>query len=283
MWIRRTLAALGLALVMSACGQHQTQRTAVASYLQRVNRIETELTVPLGTVTTTGNEFAEEQKAGGTLTNLVSASHRQALLNALSRIVVLRARLASIKTPPPAAKLRQLLLEIIDGQAALTREVAQLVVFLPRFDAGLAPLVPATRQLESALAQQTPAASAGTAYAEKAAALRRFKAAIDATLRRIAALQPPAVSTPAFRTEVKSLRGMSSSAGQLADSLANGPLANVQQLLLQFNQAAVSNQTLAAQKAQIAAVRAYDNQSVRLQKLTEAAELERLHLDYTLK
>jgi hypothetical protein len=61
-------------------------------------------------------------------------------------------------------------------------------------------------------------------------------------------------------------------------ALAGGPHGNVQQLLIQFDRAATSNQTLAAQKARIAAVRAYDRASARLNKLTRAAELERLHL-----
>ena len=180
---KTTLAAVALALLAAGCGQQQpTQREALASYLKHVNKIESALTRPLASVTSAGNQFAQEQARGGTLTNLVTASHRQALIGAWSQIVALRARLAAVKAPPAAARLRGLLLQIIDGQAALTREVAQLVDFLPSFSAALRPLAPATRQLELALAQQSSSRVAGVsaAYAGKAAALQQCKHAVDA-------------------------------------------------------------------------------------------------------
>ena len=45
----------------------------------------------------------------------------------MTRIRALRARLAAIGAPPAAGHLRVLLLELIDGDAAMTRELAELV------------------------------------------------------------------------------------------------------------------------------------------------------------
>jgi hypothetical protein len=73
--------------------------------------------------------------------------------------------LAAVKTPPAAVRLRSVLLQIVGGEAALTREFARLVDFLPRFSAALRPLAPATTQLELALAQLTASTPAGVTAA----------------------------------------------------------------------------------------------------------------------
>lgn len=282
-----TLAAVALAtvaLLAAGCGQQQSQRDAVATYLKQVDKVESALARPLATVTTIGNQFAQEQSSGGTLTTLVTTSHRQALLGAWSQITMLRSHLAAIRTPFAASRLRGMLLAIVDGQARLTRELAELVEFLPRFGATLRPLVHATRRLELALAQQTVAGAAAISavYASKAAALRQFKRSVDGVVTQLLRLQPPAVSRPQYETELASLKGMSSSAGRLAGALTSGAQANVQKLLLGFDRAATLSQTIPAQKAQIAAVRAYDNQSTLIQQLSQAAERERLRLANTL-
>jgi hypothetical protein len=272
--------ALILGGLLAGCGQHQSQRAAVALYLKQVNRIEKQLVTPLSKVTTTGTQFSQEQRSGGSLTSLLPISQQEALLGAWSQIEALRARLAALKTPPPAGHLRSLLLQVIDGQAGLTHELAQLVVFLPRYDEDLRPLGPATRRLEVALSQQTAFGSAAVTavYAGKAAALRQFQSSLNRVLAKLRELVPPAVSKPDYTGQVAALRGMSTTAGQLAAALQGGPTSGVQQLLAKFDRAATSNQTISAQKARIAAVRAYDGESTRLAKLSQAAELERLRL-----
>jgi hypothetical protein len=283
MRLQTAMLAVALGLGVAGCGQQSTPRQEVAAYLTHVNRIESELSRPLETVTTAGRQFAQEQGSGGTLTNLVTSSHEQALLGALSQITAVRARLAAIRAPAAAANLRGLLLQIVDGEAELTREVARLVDFLPRFNAALRPLAPATRSLEHALSQPGASGSSVAAeYAAKAAALRRFKHAVDGVVSELRGLQPPAVSRPQYETQLAALRGMSTSSGRLATAIADGPQGNVQPLLTAFDRAATLNQTISAQKAEIAAIRAYDDQSTRLARLSQAAEEERLRLANTL-
>lgn len=278
-----TLASAALALLVAACGQSPGPRANVASYLKRVNKVEASLTAPLNAVTNAGQQFQQTQRSGGSLTNLVYESQQRQLMNAWSRVMAVRGRLAAIKAPAPAAHLRALLLQIIDTQARQTRQVAELVVFLPRYDAALAALGPATTRLRVALAQPTVYGAAAVAAldASKASALRRFKAQVDAIAGRLGRLRPPAVSKPDYDRQIASLRGMSSSAGKLASALGGGPQANLQPLLVQFDRAATSGQTVAAQKARIAAVRAFDGESAKLASLARAAELERLRLART--
>jgi hypothetical protein len=282
---RLALAALAVGLLVAGCGGSSSPRPAVASYLQQVNKIETELATPLSTVSVTGSEFAKLESARGRQPNIgvYEAQNRQ-LLGALAQIQALRRKLIALDAPPPAAHLRSLLIQVVTLQAKLTHEAARLVLFLPRFTAELQPLGPATRRLEAALSQQTVVGSAGVAavYASKAAALRQFKATLDSVLARLRGLYAPSVSRPEYESQLRALAGMSTSAGQLAGALTGGPQGNIRELLLQFDKAAASNQTLAAQRAQIAAVKSYDAEQASLSKLTQAAELERLRLQNTL-
>jgi hypothetical protein len=277
---RTTLAAVALALVVAGCGQTSNPRAAVATYLTRVNKLERALVHPLSVVTSTGRQFAKEQRNGGTLTNLLPAAHRDALLRALARLDAVRARLAALKAPAAAMHLRSLLLRVIDVQAGLTREEAQLVIFLPAYAKALAPLAPVTRRLEATLSQQTAYGQAAVAavYASKATALRRFHTAVDGIVKHLEQLRSPAVTRSDYVRQIAALKGMSATASALADALTGGPHGDIQQLLVKFDRAAASTQTVAAQKAHIAAVRVYDNQSARLVKLARAAELERLRL-----
>lgn len=280
MWTRRGLIALGVASLIAGCGQHQSQRAEVATYLAKVDRVEKALAAQLSKVTQAASQFAQAQQTGGSLTSLVYSADAQKLLKAGSQIRLLGRRLAAMRAPRAAAQLRSLLLQIDAGEAQLTHELAQLVTFIPRFIAALHPLSPATIRLQDSLSKGAAlsSANAATVYATKAAAVRRFKEVVDAILTQLRQLVPPPVQRPNYTTELASLRGMSATAGQLATSLQENQQADIQPLLLRFERAATLNQTVAAQKAQIAAIRAYDDQSLKLARLSQAAEQERLRL-----
>ena len=276
---RAILAAAALAVLLAGCGQNRSQRAAVAAYLTHVNRIERALTKPFAAVTLAGQRFSSEEQAGGTLTGLLIATHELQLVKALSQIEARRAELADIRAPRPASRLRTLLLELIDGEAHLTRELAQLVSFLPQYTSALRPLPSATRRLQAALSKPAVAgSSASSAYADKAGALRQFKRTVDGMLSQIRRAHPPQLEAASYRTEVASLQGMSSAGGHLAGALEGGSPASVQQLLLRFQRAASLNLTVPAQKAQIADIKAYDRQIVSLSQLSRAAEQERFRL-----
>jgi hypothetical protein len=285
---RAALAASVLAVLLAGCGgSNKSQRPAVALYVNRVNTIESRLAKPLQTVTKAGSQFASNQgKAVGSLTSLSGLAEEQALLHALAQIHALRGQLAAIAPPPAAAHLRMLLLSLVDGEAGMTTELGQLVAFLPRFAAALTSLTPATNKLQSALAVSKPL-GVGTAgvtaeLAVKARALTAYEARLGAVLRRLGRLHPPPVSRPQYRTQIGTLRRMSAAAGNLAHGLATGS-SNVAPLLQAFDSAAAGNQTLAAQRAQDAAIRAYDRRAKRLDTLAQDVEAERARLSTDLK
>jgi hypothetical protein len=75
---------------------------------------------------------------------------------------------------------------------------------------------------------------------------------------------------------------MSASSEKLAAALGDGAQGNVQQLLTEFDRAALSTQSRAVQKAQIASIRAYDSQSQKLAALSTRIDMERQRLADTV-
>jgi signal transduction histidine kinase len=278
--VRRTLALLAsaAALLVAGCGHSSSQRPAVARYIQRVDSVEAELAAPLASVTQLGAQFARQQGLGGS--SLSGFVAQGTISGALGRIVAVRRQLAAIPAPAPAGRLRSLLLQVVDGQIRLTRELGKLIVFLPRFSHALAPLGPAMQRLEGALSQQSAYGTAAVAavYADKAAALRSFQAELQRILGQLRRLQPPAVSKPDYDAQISALKGMSANAGRLAGAIAQGPQGNVQPLLTAFDQAAASAQSQAVQRAHAAAVKSYNGQIARISNLSEEANRERLRL-----
>ena len=237
--------------VVAGCGHESSQRAAVARYIKEVNRLETALDGPLSNVTTAGVDFMLGQKAGPHRQPASYGAEELTLLSALARIRALGGELAAPAAPAVAHRLRTLLLELVDGQASTTHQVALLVAFLPRFDAALTKLAPATADLNRALRTRTaPTRAAITSSdAAKAAALRRFKAHDDVIGRRLRPLPPPAASAPNYHTQLASLEGMSDAAGRLADAVTSGALSRVRPLLAAYDRAARSDQLPDAQKA----------------------------------
>jgi division protein CdvB (Snf7/Vps24/ESCRT-III family) len=284
--VRRLVTAAALAVVLSGCGQAANpERTAVARYLTRVQKVETAFTKPLGEVTQDGDQFAQHNfKSSSVLGREALAAEESSLLRAATQIDALRARLASLASPAAAAQLRALLLKLAQRQAALAREVAGIVVFVPSFSAVLEPLRPATQRLAHVLADNTASSSGAVADldAAKASALRRFAATVQTIETGVRRLHPPAISAPGYRTQLVSLQGMSQTAGELATALTSADNSRIAPLLVRFDHAATLNATVGAQRAQIAAVRAYDAQVDSVSRLVDRIDTVRYRLDSTL-
>jgi hypothetical protein len=277
--------AIALAAAVAGCGgQGQARGQRTVTYVTRVNAIERQLSVPLQAVTRVSAHFAAPS-GGGRKAGAGVAADETALRGALRHIRTLRAQLAAVKAPAAAARLRSLLLRLVNQQAYLTAQTAKLVAFLPTFAAVLRPLAPATLRLEHVLSigQASGAAAVQAVYAEKAAALRSFQSTLDGMLARLRKLTPPRVMMPNYRAQVTSFAGMSSSAGKLAGVVGSGQTAQVAGLLQAFDRAAAGSQAVSVQKAEAAAVKAYNAQATRVSALTVQAERERLRLAGTLR
>jgi hypothetical protein len=276
---------LALAAALAGCGSsHSSQRSAVAGYIRKLDRIEVQLKAPLAAVTHAGTQLAASPRRATLLGNLAQASNQQALASALQRIRALETRLRAVAYPAPARHLRSLVLTLTAGEADLTQQLRLLSRFLPRFGAALTPLGPATLTLERVLSQRSAYGTAAVAalFAAKAKALRGFEATAAHIAARLDRLHPPRVSIPEYRAELMSLHGMSATSGRLATALAGGAPGNVSSLLNAFDRAAAATHTPAVARAQIRAIKAYNASTARLSGLSQAIASERLRLSNTL-
>jgi hypothetical protein len=275
--------AIGIAL--AACGaSHPSSRAAVARYIRAVDRIELELRAPLAAVTRAGSQLAATPKRTTLLGNLERVGSEQALSASLAKLEAAKAKLAAMDTPVAARHLRSLLLSLTAAEAGLTHQLRLLAVFLPRFSAALSPLGPSILSLEKTLGQTQAYGTAAVSalYAAKAQALRRFHGVTATITGRLRRLEPPRVSLPQYRAELTSLQGMGTASGRLASALSGGTPGNVRPLLVAFDRAASATRTRSVQRAQTAAIKAYDSATIRLNTLAGEVTQERLRLSNTL-
>jgi hypothetical protein len=255
----RAVALAGvLCCLASACGNSHRERHEVSAYLKQVNAIELRLARPLRQVTAADRSFAGKHPDP-------AAAHRR-LAHARIGVQAAERRLRALDPPPVARHLQALVLELVRREDALAGEIEQLTVFAPRFNAALRPLGPASVALRTALAAKTPLKAKASALDAYAVQVR----SVELDLDRIVA---PPVTRPTLTAQIATLRRVRTSVGALSDALAKNRAKDVPELLRRFDAAAVSNQSVAVQKAEIAAVAAYDARLRALGKL--AAKIAR--------
>ena len=271
------LAALAtgilVAVVLGAGGVfgHTSSRKAVSRYIEDVNAAQQEMRVPLARVLQAYRHYA--QGSGG------SARVEPELAQAERTLRTLGRRVEAIEAPPDAQRLRTLLGRLFAAEADITAEVDRLVRFTPAYRAVLAEAQAAGAELGKALAAApvpTPHTVRGTA-AEIAAAKAAYTAAsaraaaaqadaVDAydrrlgtVLRRVLALRPPPILQPSYDAQVGAFRELRASGGRLAAELRKADRSRVQALGQAFGASARTAGSAAAQRAEIAAVKAYDS------------------------
>ena len=109
-----------------------------------------------------------------------------------------------------------------------------------------------------AAAQAAFNAAAAQAAAEQAAAIDVYDAKVVVLLRRLRRLRPPAVMTPVYRTELQTLLASRKAGAALAARLRTHDRSDVAELGRRFTLATRRAQGVQAQRAQNAAIKAYD-------------------------
>jgi hypothetical protein len=268
MAIRFTATAVALALLAAGCGGGgPSRRDVVSEYITKVNQIEVSLGAPSRAIATASRQLVRK-----------GASHTAAearLRGAARQIDGLRRRLAAVAAPPEARRLRSLLLDLSSREASVARELAALAAFLPAFVTALQPLADADKDLQAALKAKSPATA-------KAAALEKYAARVARIRHALELLRPPPVSAPGHAAQIAALTRIRSSALALAKALREQDANAIPQLLHRFNVATVSNQSLAAQRARIDAVRTYNARVHSLDALQTRIYRERTRLQKTL-
>ena len=266
-------AAVAATFVNHKSSGESRQRKALSAYIDHVNAIQNQMHIQLTRVSFAYRDLSAQ-----------SARRKRApaeLASAALTLTKLGHRLAVTTAPPEAKKLRVLLVRLVARQAAMTREVRQLALFTPRFSVIVGRLRAVSAQFDAAMKkipQLTQPRVRGT-KAQVAAAVRAFRAQQDASasaqadaidaytgslrvlIRRLHALAAPAVVAPAFDAEVRSLQDVVATGSSLSAELRSPARTALATRIRAFTLAGREAGTLAVQRAQIAAIKAFNRRS----------------------
>jgi hypothetical protein len=283
-------AAVAATFVGHKSSGESRQRKAVSDYIDTVNLIQNQMHIQLTRVS-----FAYRDLATHSGRRKLAPRELGAAATTLTR---LDRRLVATPAPPEAKKLRALLVRLVAQQASLTREVQQLATFTPRFSVFLDRLRTASTRFDTAM-RSIPKPTLKTVRgtkAQAAAAVREYRAQQDAAaaaqaraidtyvagvtelvtgLRKLTA---PAVVAPAYDAEVRALHDVAAAGKRLSAELRTADRTHAADRIRTFTLAGREAGTLAVQRAQIAAIRAYNRRSHAIGTSSSAvqAELTRL-------
>ena len=124
------------------------------------------------------------------------------------------------------------------------------------------------------------ALSAPRTRKEQAAALDQYAAPLDAAAKQLAKLEAPRVVAPSQHTQIRTYRLIAARARALATALRNGKSGAQEVHDLQV--AVATSASTEAQKARIAAIKAFNGRTAKLRRLEADAQRERNRLERTL-
>jgi hypothetical protein len=266
--LRLALPAVALVLLVSACGGGHERRDSLQAYITQVNATQVKMRKPLLQVERAYRDFG--RKKGPTLTAL-----EPRLAQSATTMRALEKKLRALHPPPDAKRLHGLIVQLVHAEGEIADEVVLLAQFAPRFSRALTPLAPAGRNLRDAFK------GAKTAKAQ-AVALDAYAAALAGVLERLRPLEAPPAFAPALSSQRSTLAQVRTSAIELADGLRKNRRVALPTLIQRFTNAGLANQGLAAQKARIAAIKAYNRRVAHLVTLARKVDRERLRLERQL-
>jgi hypothetical protein len=268
--------AVGAALVVTLAGRSPAspKHKAVATYIKAVDQIQQQMQAQLTKTVKAYRAFSSSGTPPKTLT--------PQLLQAEQTLQRLQRRIVALTAPAPARHLRALLIQLMGTEVSSAHEIGQLSAFAPQYSMllkqaktagavlsrGLASVKPPTAHKIRGTKQQVQkaqvafAAAAAAAAAQQADALDVYVVKIAALEARLRKLRPPTVMSPSYRTQLRTLDASRRSGSALALELRKLNRSRVGLLGRKFTLAARLAGSVSAQKAEIAAIKAY-NRRVR--------------------
>lgn len=276
---RRTVAlgiaaavAVGVAVAVTLFGRSSAspKHKAVAAYITDINQIQQQMQVQL-----INSVSAYRALANGTVAPKTLAPK---LAQAELTLRRLQGRIVALPAPELARRLRVLLIQLIGSEVSTAHDVGQLATFAPQFavlleegraaGAGLARALaavkpPQAHKIHGTKKQVKQAQAAFAAAAAKDAALQAdavdaYDAKIARLERDLRKLDPPPIVSPDYRTQLQTLAASRTAGSALAQELRKTNRSRVAVFSRKFTLAARIAGSVSAQKAQIAAIKAYD-------------------------
>ena len=288
------VAAAATATAINHRSSGSKERRDVTAYIDSVNAIENQMHRPLTRVMLAYRDFT-----GNSLARRNPVPELAAAAQTLAR---LNRRLAVLPAPPQAKKLRAALVRLVAEQAEVTREVQRLAAFTPAYAKVLRNAQAAGAELGRALravkiptphtlrgtkkqiraAQARYRADSSAAAAAQSAAIDAYDGRVASIVHRLRNLQPPAALVPTYRAELHGLQDAAAAGSRLANELRKPRRTAVAELGRQFTLASREAQALTAQRAEIAAVRAYNARARAIASTSTDVQREVARLQATL-
>jgi hypothetical protein len=262
---RRLAAAVGVVLLVAGCGgsDHSAEKD-VTKYIGDVNAIQHGLSLPLGQVALGYRQLAKGSN--------LPAMQPQLAKSALT-IRKLERRVDALDPPPEAIRLDAVIRRLVHGESQLAEELALLAAYVHDAAPVLTRATAAGKALHDAL-------SAPRSRAAQATALDAYAAPLDAAAKQLAKLEAPPVVAPSQRTQVQTYRLIATRARALATALRDGKSGAKEVHDLQ--EAVATSSSIPAQKARIAAIKAFNHRTARLRRLEADAQRERNRIERLL-
>ncbi|MFL5938525.1 MAG: hypothetical protein ACJ76U_16990 [Gaiellaceae bacterium] len=262
---RRLAAAIGVVLLVAGCGgSDNSAEKDVSAYIQDVNSIQHGLSLPLGQVALGYRQLA----TGSDLPAMQPKLAKSALT-----IRKLERRVDALDPPPEAIRLDATIRRLVHGESQLAEELALLAAYVHDAAPVLARATAAGKSLHDAL-------SAPRTRAAQATALEAYAAPLDTAAKQLAKLEAPPVVAPSQRTQIQTYRLIAARARALASARRDGKSGAPQVHDLQL--AVATSASTQAQKARIAAIKAFNRRTAKLRGLEADAQRERNRLERIL-
>ena len=259
---------------------------AVAAYITGVDQIQQQMQVELINTVSVYRAFANGALPAKTLVPRLGKAEQT-----LRR---LQGRLVALPAPAPAMRLRRLLIQLMGSEVSTAHEVRQLATFSPKFAVLLKDVRTVGSELAQALAAVKPpkahqlhgtkkqvheaqaqfAAAASKAAAQQADAVDVYDAKLARIERDLRKLDPAPVVRPDYRTQLQTLAASRTAGAALARELRKTDRSQVAVFSRRFTLAARLAGSTGAQKAQIAAIKAYNKRVREIGTLQGAIKLE---------
>jgi hypothetical protein len=274
-------AVAAAVLVTVVNGSHGSpKRNAVASYINSVDGVQQQMRLPLTRVLAAYHDFTRPGAS--------PKKSAQELTRARRTLAKLRIRIAAVEAPPQAQRLHRLMLALVHQEAAVTAEVQQLAAFTPRYRAAVAAYQAAGADFARALAavktpkqhrlrgtraqilkaQRVYTTAAVAAAGAQADAVDAYDAALAPVLAAFRRLHPPKALAPAAAAQIRALQATRTAGARLSTGLRSTNRAKVPALGRAFTLASRVSQSVASQRAEIGAIKAYN---ARARAITAAA------------
>ena len=259
------VVAVLAAVVTAALLFQRSTHDDVSSYIEQVNETQRQSAVRYGAVQKVYSEFRLSPES--------AEKQLPALRSAANTLTALRVRVERIQPPEEAETLRTRLIAFFEQQEAVAYELVEVAVYLPQLRDAERPLADTNRRLRRSLAESPSLEAQADAVGAYAVRLSRVARALDR-------IEPPELLAASHGAYIAQLRSYAGASTALQRAVRANDQGGVDAAVERLRTASVAPP--GSQRAQRAAIVAFNARTSRVRTLALAVERERRRLDEEL-